>query len=134
MILSCGGIGRRRGEGIASLGGSSGGGSIVVLFASGGGGQEQPFQRDLSEDRAWLTVSPVGRSAASQHNMSAQDWNDQLVASPQLLTYSLEHRIKPRIQETLLTVHFLVLCIFLYDAARCVTLPCTAHAHVCDSV
>jgi len=39
--------------------------------------------------------------AAPQCNSTWDDWTKQVVASPQLLTYSLQHRIKPRVRDTL---------------------------------
>ena len=44
-------------------------------------------------------------SSARLYNVSEGDWTRQLEASPQLLTYSLEHRIKPRVRAALAHVH-----------------------------
>jgi mTERF domain-containing protein len=41
------------------------------------------------------------RSTASLYNATVRDWIPQVLAAPQLLTYSLEQRIKPRIREAL---------------------------------
>eukprot|EP00802_Teleaulax_amphioxeia_P017409 Tamp_17565.p1 GENE.Tamp_17565~~Tamp_17565.p1 ORF type:complete len:219 (+),score=12.10 Tamp_17565:612-1268(+) len=44
-------------------------------------------------------------SSARLYNASEADWSRQLQASPQLLTYSLEQRIKPRVKATVACLH-----------------------------
>ena len=39
------------------------------------------------------------RASGREYNATAEDWRRELIAAPQLLTYSLEKRIKPRVGE-----------------------------------